>query len=98
MYHPVCVPKLLKRFLTGRAHPCLIVFPDFTAVMLKTISNMPTVPWHWDSGVRIALAPGIGCFEALFPAVGEEPDELILGLDHPRAGSGQQSSPRPNHR
>jgi hypothetical protein len=26
--------------------------------------SVPTVPWHWDSNVRIALAPGIGCFEA----------------------------------
>jgi hypothetical protein len=23
-----------------------------------------TAPWHWDSAVRIALAPGIACFEA----------------------------------
>ena len=26
--------------------------------------DVPTVPWHWDSHVRIALAPGISCFEA----------------------------------
>lgn len=26
--------------------------------------SVPTVPWHWDPGVRIALAPGITCFEA----------------------------------
>lgn len=26
--------------------------------------SVPTVPWHWDPHVRIALAPGIGCFEA----------------------------------
>jgi hypothetical protein len=25
---------------------------------------VPTVPWHWDRDVRIALAPGISCFEA----------------------------------
>lgn len=24
----------------------------------------PTVPWHWDHDVRIALAPGVTCFEA----------------------------------
>jgi hypothetical protein len=24
---------------------------------------VPSVPWHWDNDVRIALAPGIGCFE-----------------------------------
>lgn len=26
--------------------------------------SVPTVPWHWDSDVRIATAPGITCFEA----------------------------------
>lgn len=26
--------------------------------------EVPTVPWHWDPDVRIALAPGITCFEA----------------------------------
>ena len=26
--------------------------------------NLPTVPWHWDKDVRIALAPGVSCFEA----------------------------------
>ena len=26
--------------------------------------DVPTVPWFWDSDVRIALAPGATCFEA----------------------------------
>jgi hypothetical protein len=26
--------------------------------------GIPTVPWHWDSNVRIAIAPGVSCFEA----------------------------------
>jgi len=26
--------------------------------------GVPTVPWHWDSTVRIGLAPGVTCFEA----------------------------------
>ena len=26
--------------------------------------SAPTVPWHWDHDVRIALAPGVTCFEA----------------------------------
>lgn len=26
--------------------------------------SAPTVPWHWDHDVRIALAPGASCFEA----------------------------------
>jgi len=33
---------------------------------LKDGANVsaPTVPWHWDHDVRIALAPGATCFEA----------------------------------
>jgi hypothetical protein len=26
--------------------------------------DIPTVPWHWDKDVRIAIAPGISCFES----------------------------------
>ena len=26
--------------------------------------GIPTVPWYWDTDVRIAIAPGISCFEA----------------------------------
>ncbi len=26
--------------------------------------SVPTVPWHWDRNVQIALAPGASCFEA----------------------------------
>lgn len=26
--------------------------------------GVPTVPWHWNSHVRMAMAPGISCFEA----------------------------------
>ena len=29
--------------------------------------DIPTVPWHWDKDVRIAIAPGISCFEANQP-------------------------------
>lgn len=29
--------------------------------------DTPTVPWHWDNNVRIAIAPGISCFEANQP-------------------------------
>jgi hypothetical protein len=25
--------------------------------------QVPTVPWHWDNNIRIALAPGAACFE-----------------------------------
>lgn len=27
------------------------------------MTDLQTVPWHWDTGVRIALAPGICCFQ-----------------------------------
>ena len=27
-------------------------------------TDQGVVPWHWDQGVRIAVAPGIGCYEA----------------------------------
>jgi hypothetical protein len=26
--------------------------------------DMPVLPWYWDHDVRIAVAPGLGCFEA----------------------------------
>lgn len=26
--------------------------------------DVPSVPWYWDQNVRIALAPGVSCFEA----------------------------------
>lgn len=29
--------------------------------------DIPTVPWYWDKDVRIAIAPGISCFEANQP-------------------------------
>lgn len=29
--------------------------------------EVPTVPWQWDNDVRIAIAPGISCFEANQP-------------------------------
>ena len=28
-----------------------------------SLSDQPVVPWHWDPSVRIAVAPGIHCFE-----------------------------------
>ncbi|OBI43925.1 hypothetical protein A5707_03915 [Mycobacterium kyorinense] len=27
-------------------------------------ADVSTVPWHWDNNVRIAIAPGVSCFEA----------------------------------
>lgn len=40
----------------------------------------PTVPWHWDRDVRIALAPGISCFEAnrTYEHGGVSPQECVV--------------------
>jgi len=42
--------------------------------------SVPTVPWHWDSGVRIAVAPGISCFEAnqTYEHGGVSPQECVV--------------------
>ena len=41
---------------------------------------VPTVPWHWDPGVRIAVAPGISCFEAnqTYEHGGVSPQECVV--------------------
>lgn len=41
---------------------------------------VPTVPWHWDRNVRIALAPGISCFEAnqSYEHGGVSPQECVV--------------------
>lgn len=49
---------------------------------LKTgaVVDVPTVPWFWDSDVRIALAPGVTCFEANkeYEHGGVSPQECIV--------------------
>lgn len=44
------------------------------------IVNLPTVPWHWDKDVRIAIAPGVTCFEAnrVYEHGGVSPQECIV--------------------
>lgn len=44
------------------------------------VVDAPTVPWFWDDGVRIALAPGISCFEANteYEHGGVSPQECIV--------------------
>ncbi len=41
---------------------------------------VPTVPWHWDPEVRIAVAPGISCFEAnrTYEHGGVSPQECVV--------------------
>jgi hypothetical protein len=42
--------------------------------------SVPTVPWHWDRDVRIALAPGISCFTAnqTYEHGGVSPQECVV--------------------
>jgi hypothetical protein len=42
--------------------------------------EVPTVPWFWDSDVRIALAPGATCFEANkeYEHGGVSPQECVV--------------------
>jgi len=42
--------------------------------------DVPTVPWHWDKDVRIAIAPGISCFEAnkTYEHGGVSPQECVV--------------------
>jgi hypothetical protein len=46
--------------------------------------ELPTVPWHWDAQVRIALAPGIESFEInkVYAHGGVSPQECVV----PRLG------------
>jgi hypothetical protein len=43
-------------------------------------TELPTVPWHWDHDVRIAVAPGITCFEAgkVYEHGGVSPQECVV--------------------
>jgi hypothetical protein len=42
--------------------------------------DVPTVPWHWDKDVRIAVAQGISCFEAnqTYEHGGVSPQECVV--------------------
>jgi hypothetical protein len=44
------------------------------------VVEAPTVPWYWDQDVRIALAPGVTCFEAgkEYEHGGVSPQECIV--------------------
>lgn len=44
------------------------------------VVETPTVPWFWDNDVRIALAPGVTCFEAnkTYEHGGVSPQECIV--------------------
>ncbi len=44
------------------------------------VVDVPTVPWHWDKDVRIAVASGISCFEAnqTYEHGGISPQECVV--------------------
>jgi len=44
------------------------------------VVDVPTVAWHWDPTVRIAIAPGISCFEAnqTYEHGGVSPQESVI--------------------
>jgi len=44
------------------------------------VVDVPTVPWYWDKDVRIAVAPGISCFEAnrAYEHGGISPQECVV--------------------
>ena len=54
------------------------------------VVDAPTVPWFWDSNVRIALAPGATCFEAgkEYEHGGVSPQECIVPRMTVTAGAG----------
>jgi hypothetical protein len=51
--------------------------------------DVPTVPWFWDQDVRIALAPGVTCFEANkeYEHGGVSPQECIVPRMTVKAGT-----------
>lgn len=53
------------------------------------VVDVPTVPWFWDPDVRIALAPGVTCFEANkeYEHGGVSPQECIVPRLAVTAGS-----------
>ena len=55
------------------------------------VLSVPTVPWHWDRDVRIAIAPGISCFEAnqTYEHGGVSPQECVV----PRLSVTRQKAP-----
>ena len=59
LWLPGGLPKVdLPKYLTrSRWARCAAIQGDSTV-------DVPTVPWHWNSGERVAIGPGIACFAA----------------------------------
>ncbi len=58
------------------------------------VVDAPTVPWFWDPDVRVALAPGVSCFEAgkEYEHGGVSPQECFAPRLSVRAGSNATAS------
>jgi hypothetical protein len=58
------------------------------------VVEAPTVPWFWDQGVRIAVAPGASCFEANkeYEHGGVSPQECIVPRLSVKRGSAQPTA------
>lgn len=56
--------------------------------------SVPTLPWFWDENVRIALAPGVACFEAnkAYEHGGVSPQECIVPRLSVAAGAAAQAT------
>ena len=63
---------LLPALTEVKKSRCARLLPD-----KKT--NLPTVAWHWDRNVTVALAPGITCFDSgkIYEHGGLSPQEVI---------------------
>jgi len=61
------------------------------------VVEAPTVPWFWDQDVRIALAPGVTCFEANkeYEHGGVSPQECIVPRLTVTAGSASTATGGP---
>ena len=59
LWLPGGLPKVdLPKYLTrSRWARCAAIQGDSSV-------DVPTVPWHWNSGERVAIGPGIACFAA----------------------------------
>lgn len=59
------------------------------------VVDAPTVPWFWDPDVRVALAPGVSCFEAgkEYEHGGVSPQECFAPRLSVRVGSNTAAAP-----
>lgn len=59
--------------------------------------SVPTLPWFWDENIRIALAPGVACFEAKkeYEHGGVSPQECIVPRLSVAAGAAAQATGGP---